>query len=90
MSAARACIVKPANWRFDVGCVPGSQFGPRPNTKIDALNLPSPWYTSRNAESSLSILTAGQLISEELGIKLENVPLQTLGRAKRVHGLALV
>src|SRR5256886_5622977 len=33
----------------------------------------------------LAILTAGQLISEELGIKLENVTLQMLGRAKRVH-----
>ena len=33
----------------------------------------------------IAILTAGQLISEELGIKLENVKLQMLGRAKRVH-----
>jgi hypothetical protein len=33
----------------------------------------------------ISIPTAGQLISEELGIKLENVTLQMLGRAKRVH-----
>src|SRR6202040_4295994 len=33
----------------------------------------------------ISILTSGQLISEELGIKLENVTLQMLGRAKRVR-----
>jgi chaperonin GroEL len=32
----------------------------------------------------ISILTSGQLISEELGIKLENVTLQMLGRAKKV------
>src|SRR5688500_730753 len=30
-------------------------------------------------------LTAGQTISEDLGIKLENVTLDMLGRAKRVH-----
>jgi chaperonin GroEL len=30
------------------------------------------------------VLTAGQLISEDLGIKLENVTLDMLGRAKRV------
>jgi chaperonin GroEL len=33
----------------------------------------------------ISILTAGQMISEELGIKLENVSLQMLGHAKRVR-----
>jgi len=33
----------------------------------------------------IAILTAGQLISEELGIKLENVTLALLGRAKRVR-----
>ncbi|MGH6863070.1 MAG: chaperonin GroEL, partial [Methylocella sp.] len=33
----------------------------------------------------ISILTSGQLISEELGIKLENVTLQMLGRAKRIR-----
>ena len=32
----------------------------------------------------IAILTGGQLISEELGIKLENVTLQDLGRAKRL------
>jgi chaperonin GroEL len=33
----------------------------------------------------IAILTAGQLISEEIGIKLENVTLQMLGRAKRIR-----
>jgi chaperonin GroEL (HSP60 family) len=33
----------------------------------------------------IAILTAGQLIAEDLGIKLENVTLDMLGRAKRVH-----
>jgi chaperonin GroEL len=32
----------------------------------------------------IAILTGGQLISEDLGIKLENVNLQMLGRAKKV------
>ena len=32
----------------------------------------------------LAILTGGQLIAEELGIKLENVTLEQLGKAKRV------
>jgi chaperonin GroEL (HSP60 family) len=33
----------------------------------------------------LAILTGGQVISEDLGIKLENVTLDMLGRAKRVR-----
>jgi chaperonin GroEL len=32
----------------------------------------------------IAVLTAGQLISEDIGIKLENVTLDMLGRAKRV------
>jgi chaperonin GroEL len=32
----------------------------------------------------IAILTGGQVISEDLGIKLENVTLNMLGRAKRV------
>src|SRR5713226_4255626 len=32
----------------------------------------------------IAVLTGGQLISEDLGIKLENVTLQMLGRAKKV------
>ena len=33
----------------------------------------------------ITILTAGQMIAEDLGIKLENVTLRTLGRAKKVR-----
>jgi chaperonin GroEL len=33
----------------------------------------------------IAALTGGEVISEELGIKLENVTLEMLGRAKRVH-----
>jgi chaperonin GroEL len=33
----------------------------------------------------IAILTAGQLISEDLGIKLENVTLEMLGKAKKVR-----
>ncbi|MEJ5358783.1 MAG: chaperonin GroEL [Desulfobacterales bacterium] len=33
----------------------------------------------------IAILTGGQVISEDLGIKLENVTIQDLGRAKRVN-----
>ncbi|MGO6820031.1 chaperonin GroEL, partial [Rhizobium brockwellii] len=32
----------------------------------------------------IAVLTAGQMISEDLGIKLDNVTLDLLGRAKRV------
>jgi len=34
--------------------------------------------------ADMSVLTGGQLVSEELGLKLENVELAQLGRAKRV------
>ena len=33
----------------------------------------------------IAILTGGQMIAEDLGIKLENVTLQMLGRAKRIR-----
>ena len=32
----------------------------------------------------MAVLTGGQVISEEVGLKLENVTLDLLGRAKRV------
>ena len=32
----------------------------------------------------MAILTGGQVVSEDLGIKLENVGLEMLGRAKRI------
>src|SRR5262249_59907565 len=36
--------------------------------------------------SDMAILTGGAVLSEELGLKLENIGLNTLGRARRVGG----
>src|ERR1700691_4256329 len=46
----------------------------------------APGFGDRRKEmlKDISILTGGQVISEELGLKLENVTLTALGRAKRV------
>jgi chaperonin GroEL len=46
----------------------------------------APGFGDRRKEmlKDISILTGGQVISEELGLKLENVTLSDLGRAKRV------
>ncbi len=46
----------------------------------------APGYGDRRKEmlKDLAVLTGGQVISEELGLKLENVTLESLGRAKRV------
>jgi len=46
----------------------------------------APGFGDRRKEmlKDIAILTGGQVISEELGIKLENVTLNDLGRAKRV------
>ncbi len=46
----------------------------------------APGFGDRRKEmlKDIAILTGGQVISEELGIKLENVTLADLGRAKRV------
>ncbi len=46
----------------------------------------APGFGDRRKEmlKDISILTGGQVVSEELGIKLENVTLNDLGKAKRV------
>jgi chaperonin GroEL len=46
----------------------------------------APGFGDRRKEmlKDIAILTGGQVVSEELGIKLENVTLNDLGRAKRV------
>src|SRR5438132_9818897 len=46
----------------------------------------APWFGDRRKEmmQDIAVLTRGQVISEDLGVKLENVTLQDLGRAKRV------
>ncbi|HYK88186.1 MAG TPA: chaperonin GroEL [Acidobacteriota bacterium] len=46
----------------------------------------APGYGDRRKDmlQDIAVLTAGQLIAEELGIKIENLQLTDLGRAKRV------
>jgi chaperonin GroEL len=57
----------------------------RGGLKIAAVKAPGFGDRRKAMLEDIAVLTAGQLISEELGIKLENVTLQMLGRAKRVH-----
>jgi chaperonin GroEL len=57
----------------------------RGGLKIAAVKAPGFGDRRKAMLEDIAILAAGQLISEELGIKLENVTLQMLGRAKRVH-----
>ncbi|HUI20706.1 MAG TPA: chaperonin GroEL [Methylocella sp.] len=57
----------------------------RGGLKIAAVKAPGFGDRRKAMLEDISILTAGQLISEELGIKLENVTLRMLGRATRVH-----
>ncbi|MBI5537292.1 MAG: chaperonin GroEL [Deltaproteobacteria bacterium] len=47
----------------------------------------APGFGDRRKEmlKDISILTGGQVISEELGLKLENVTISDLGKAKRVN-----
>ncbi len=56
----------------------------RGGLKVAAVKAPGFGDRRKAMLEDISILTAGQLISEELGIKLENVTLQMLGRAKRI------
>ncbi|MBI3330101.1 MAG: chaperonin GroEL, partial [Nitrospinae bacterium] len=46
----------------------------------------APGYGDRRKAllEDIAMLTGGQMISEDLGIKLENITIQDLGRAKRV------
>jgi len=46
----------------------------------------SPGFGDRRKSmlQDIAILTGGQLIAEELGIKLKNVTMEQLGKAKRV------
>src|SRR6202023_1257197 len=57
----------------------------RGGLKVAAVKAPGFGDRRKAMLEDIAILTSGQLISEELGIKLENVTLQMLGRAKRVH-----
>jgi chaperonin GroEL len=57
----------------------------RGGLKVAAVKAPGFGDRRKAMLEDISILTSGQLISEELGIKLENVTLQMLGRAKRIR-----
>jgi chaperonin GroEL len=56
----------------------------RGGLKVAAVKAPGFGDRRKAMLEDLAILTAGQLISEDLGIKLENVTLAMLGRAKKV------
>ncbi|MGO9684448.1 MAG: chaperonin GroEL [Beijerinckiaceae bacterium] len=57
----------------------------RGGLKVAAVKAPGFGDRRKAMLEDVAILTAGQLISEELGIKLENVTVPMLGRAKRVR-----
>ena len=57
----------------------------RGGLKVAAVKAPGFGDRRKALLEDIAILTAGQTISEDLGIKLENVTLPQLGRAKRVR-----
>jgi chaperonin GroEL len=56
----------------------------RGGLKVAAVKAPGFGDRRKAMLEDIAVLTAGQMISEDLGIKLENVTLAQLGRAKRV------
>jgi chaperonin GroEL len=56
----------------------------RGGLKVAAVKAPGFGDRRKSMLEDIAILTNGQLISEDLGIKLENVTLQMLGRAKKI------
>ena len=57
----------------------------RGGLKIAAVKAPGFGDRRKAMLEDIAVLTAGQVISEDLGIKLETVTLDMLGRAKRVR-----
>ena len=57
----------------------------RGGLKVAAVKAPGFGDRRKAMLEDIAILTGGQVISEDLGIKLENVTLAMLGRAKKVH-----
>ncbi len=57
----------------------------RGGLKVAAVKAPGFGDRRKAMLEDISILTAGQMISEDLGIKLETVTLEMLGRAKKVR-----
>ncbi|SFQ20980.1 chaperonin GroL, partial [Mesorhizobium sp. NFR06] len=56
----------------------------RGGLKVAAVKAPGFGDRRKAMLEDIAVLTAGQMISEDLGIKLENVAIDMLGRAKRV------
>ena len=56
----------------------------RGGLKVAAVKAPGFGDRRKAMLQDIAVLTGGELISEDLGIKLENVTVQMLGRAKRV------
>jgi len=56
----------------------------RGGLKVTAVKAPGFGDRRKAMLQDIAVLTAGELISEDLGIKLENVTVQMLGKAKRV------
>ncbi len=57
----------------------------RGGLKVAAVKAPGFGDRRKAMLEDIAVLTAGQMISEDLGIKLESVTLQMLGRAKKVR-----
>src|SRR4051794_26549702 len=57
----------------------------RGGLKVAAVKAPGFGDRRKAMLEDIAVLTAGQMIAEDLGIKLENVSLNMLGRAKRVR-----
>jgi chaperonin GroEL len=57
----------------------------RGGLKVAAVKAPGFGDRRKAMMEDMAILTAGEVISEDLGIKLENVTIQQLGRAKKVR-----
>jgi chaperonin GroEL len=57
----------------------------RGGLKIAAVKAPGFGDRRKATLEDIAILTGGQVISEDLGIKLENVTIDMLGKSKKVH-----
>ena len=56
----------------------------RGGLKVAAVKAPGFGDRRKAMLEDIAVLTSGQMISEDLGIKLENITIEMLGRAKRV------
>ncbi|TIO03921.1 MAG: chaperonin GroEL, partial [Mesorhizobium sp.] len=52
--------------------------------KVAAVKAPAYGDRRKAMLQDIALMTGGTVISEDLGIKLENVSLETLGRTKKV------